>query len=126
MGDCRAKPDEWKQRVWQPVLPTKIIVDLPVVAAKVQPDVEKLVDAKTWKVVDLKPVRFECLARYVVIAFKWRDRPAALPIGDKFIGSSMKNSHFATSFAVWSRSGQRQISSVVYALITSITLSSLR
>ena len=70
MGNCHTKPDEWKQGVWQPVLPSKIIVNLPVVAVKVQPDVEKFVDAKTWKVVDLKPVCFERLTRYVVITFK--------------------------------------------------------
>ena len=77
---CNAKPDEWKQRVRQPVHPGQIADVLALIEMQVQPDIEKFIDAHARYIIYSKTIGFHVFLGYIKIALKWCYPPSEGPI----------------------------------------------
>ena len=59
---------------------------------EVHPDIEKLIGAKSWEVVDLESTGAQIPRLNVVVTFKRRDTPSEWTLGNDFAAGYMGNS----------------------------------
>ena len=75
LGNADAIPDEWEDRVGEPVQPAQIPDLVPIFEMQVQPHVEKLVGAEPGDEIGFEAGRLEVPARDVVVPLEWGDAP---------------------------------------------------
>ena len=74
------EPDEWQERVRQPIPPSEVFVDHAISSVEIEPDVKELVEAKARYKVGFKSLRLECLRRNVKATLERRNRPTAFSL----------------------------------------------
>ena len=89
LGNADAIPDEWEERVGEPVQPAQIPDLVPIFEMQVQPHVEKLIGAEPRDEVGFEAMGPKALARDVVIALERRDAPTHRSLSQRDSAGSM-------------------------------------
>ncbi len=93
--DRHAKPDEWEQGIRQPIHPTEARNIRAIFVVKIQPHIEKLIDAKSGDEISSEAFRTQVLLAYIKVAFKWRNAPTQRTFGDYSTAAPKSNSYIS-------------------------------
>ncbi len=91
--DRHAKPDEWEQGIRQPIHPTEARNIRAIFVVKIQPHIEKLIDANSRDKIGLEAFRTQVFPAYVEIAFKRCNAPPKRALRDYRTTAAKFNSH---------------------------------